>query len=372
MVDVDVVVIGAGVVGLACAAALAPRLDVLVIERHRRAGTETSSRNSGVIHAGLYYPPGSRKARACVEGRRRLYAYAAARGIPHRRTGKLVLAVERSEVPSLQAIEERARTNGVEELTWLDRDALAAREPELRAALALHVGESGIVDAHALTDALKADARDAGARFVFGHTVVALEPAAQGVRVIARDERHEESVVRARVVVNAAGHGADRIASACGVDVDARGWRQHPWVGRYFGLSASAPRPTLPLVYPMPAVGGLGVHLTRDLGGQTLVGPDAAPLEVLADGTWPPLDVELALQDAFARGVARYLPRLRAEHLMPAYAGVRPKLRADGSFADFVVDEAPRGVVHLLGIESPGLTASLALAAEVAELVARE
>jgi L-2-hydroxyglutarate oxidase LhgO len=371
VVDVDVVVIGAGVVGLACAAALAPRHDVLVIERHRRAGTETSSRNSGVIHAGLYYPPGSRKARACVEGRRRLYAYAAARGVPHRRTGKLVLAVEPSEIPSLQAIEERARRNGAEELTWLDREALAAREPELRAALALHVGESGIVDAHALMDALKVDARDAGARFVFGHEVVALEPSAHDVRVVARDHRGEESVVRARVVVNAAGHGTDRVASVCGVDLDARGWRQHPWVGRYFGLHASAPRPTTPLVYPMPAVGGLGVHLTRDLGGQTLAGPDAAPLEVLADGSWPPLDVAPALRDAFAQGVARYLPRLRAEHLTPAYAGVRPKLHADGSFADFVIEETPRGVIHLLGIESPGLTASLALADEVSVLVAQ-
>jgi len=371
MRDVDVVVIGAGVVGLACAAALAPRHDLLVIERHRRAGTETSSRNSGVIHAGLYYPPGSRKARACVEGRRLLYEYAAARGIPHRRTGKLVLAVERSEIPALQAIEERARSNGVEELTWLDHDALATREPELRAELALHVGESGIVDAHALMDALKADAREAGARLVFGHEVVAIEPSAHEVRVIARDERGEESVVRARVVVNAAGHAADRLARVCGVDLDVCGWRQHPWVGRYFSLHSSAPRPTTPLVYPMPAVGGLGVHLTRDLGGQTLAGPDASPLAVLADGAWPPLDVDPALREAFARGVARYLPGLRPEHLAPAYAGVRPKLRADGSFADFVLQETPRGVIHLLGIESPGLTASLALAAEVSELVAR-
>lgn len=371
MRDVDVVVIGAGVVGLACAATISPRHDVLVIERHRRPGTETSSRNSGVIHAGLYYPPGSRKARTCVDGRRRLYAYAAARGVPHRRTGKLVLAVERSEVPSLQAIEERAIANGVEELTWLDRDALASREPELRAALALHVGESGIVDAHALMDALKADARDAGTRFVFGHEVVALEPAAHEVRVVVRDERGEESVAGARIVINAAGHGADRLAIACGVDVDARGWRQHPWVGRYFALHPSAPRPAMPLVYPMPAIGGLGVHLTRDLGGQTFAGPDAAPLDVLADGRWPPLDVDVALRDAFARGVARYLPRLRPEHLAPAYAGVRPKLRADGAFADFVVEETPSGVIHLLGIESPGLTASLALAAEVSELVAR-
>jgi L-2-hydroxyglutarate oxidase LhgO len=368
--DVDVVVIGAGVLGLACAAALAPRRDVLVLERHRRVGTETSSRNSGVIHAGLYYPPGSRKARACVEGRRRLYAYAAARGIPHRRTGKLVLAVELGEVPALRAIEERARENGVEELTWLDGGALATREPELRAALALHVGESGIVDAHALMDALKADARDAGARFAFGHEVVAIEPSRE-VRVLARDERGETSEVRARCVVNAAGHGADRLAAACGVDVEARGWRQHPWVGRYFALHASAPRPTMPLVYPMPAVGGLGVHLTRDLGGQTLAGPDSAPLATRDDGTWPRLDVDPSLRDAFARGVSRYLPRLRPEHLVPAYAGVRPKLRADGSFADFVIEESSRGVIHLLGIESPGLTAALALAAEVSELVAR-
>lgn len=364
--DVDVVVVGAGVVGLACAATLAPRHDVLVIERHRRAGTETSSRNSGVIHAGLYYPTGSRKARACVEGRRRLYAYAMKRGIPHLRTGKLVLAVERSEVPALQALEDRARENGVEELTWLDASELRSREPELRAAGALHVGDTGIIDAHALVESLRADARDAGARFAFGHEVTTLDPSTNGVRVGARDERGDESSVRARVVINAAGHGADRLASAMGIDVDARGWRQHPWIGRYFALGSNAPRPNLSLVYPMPAVAALGVHLTRDLGGRTLAGPDAAP-----PSSSRSLDVDPALREDFARAVSRYLPRLRPEHLSPAYAGVRPKLRADGGFADFVLEETPRGVIHLLGIESPGLTAALALAAEVAELVDR-
>lgn len=349
--EVDGVVIGAGVVGLACAAALAPGRVLLVLERHSRHGTETSARNSGVIHAGLYYPPGSRKARVCVEGRERLYAYAARRGIPHRRTGKLVLAVEAHEEEALQDLATRARENGVRELTLLDAAELRAREPTLRAHAALHVGESGIVDAHALMDALKADARAAGASFVFGHEVVRLEPEGERVRVVANGP-DGEARLRARFVVNAAGHGAAALA----------GRRSFPWVGRYFVLASNAPKPEAALVYPLPVTGGLGIHLTRDLGGQTLAGPDALPGSAL--------DVPPSLAAAFASSVARFMPSLRPEHLAPGYAGVRPKLHADGGFADFAVEERPSNTWHLLGIESPGLTAALALADEVAGRVA--
>lgn len=355
--DVDVVVIGAGVVGLACAAALAPHHGVLVIERHTRPGTETSARNSGVIHAGLYYPPGSLKARACVEGRRRLYEYARARGVAHRRTGKLVLAVDPSEEAALGALHARGLENGVEGLSLLDGRELRAREPNLRARLALHVAPSGIVDAHGLMAALAADARTAGALFAWGQPVVGLHADAAGWRVETAD-----AVVRARLVVNAAGLHADEVASLAGLDVDALGWRLDPWKGDYF-VVARGPSTTTPLVYPMPVVGGLGVHLTTDLGGARLAGPDAEPC---ARGA--PLDVREDKAAAFAAAVSRYLPGVRADDLRPAYAGVRPKRMSARStgFADFVLDERPSGLVHLLGVESPGLTAALALGADVA------
>lgn len=356
--DVDVVVIGAGVVGLACAAALAPNHDVLVIERHRRAGTETSARNSGVIHAGLYYPPGSLKAQACVEGRRRLYEYARARGVAHRRTGKLVLAAEPAEEEALRALFVRALENGVEGLSLLDVRELRAREPNLRACLALHVAPSGIVDAHGLMDALAADARAGGALFAFGHRTIRLDAEGGGWRVATDD-----GVVRARLVVNAAGLDADSVAALAGLDVDALGWRLDPWKGDYF-VVARGPRTETPLVYPMPVVGGLGVHLTTDLGGSRLAGPDAEPF---ARGA--PLDVRPDKARAFAAAISRYLPGVRADDLRPAYAGVRPRRlwAREGGFADFVLEERPVGIVHLVGIESPGLTAALALAAEVAE-----
>jgi len=359
-VEVETLVIGGGVVGVATARALARGgLRVLLVERHARLGTETTSRNSGVIHAGLYYPAGSRKARACVAGRRALQAFAAAAGVDHRRTGKLVLATDATEDAALEALAERARANGVDELSWRSASWLAKHEPRLRAVRALDVGVSGVIDAHGLVAALARDARDHGADLVTGVAVDGLERLPQGWRV-----RLGPETVASHFVVNAAGLGADRVAASAGVDVDARGWRVHPWKGSYFALAASAPRPERPLVYPLPVTGGLGVHLTRDLAGQTLAGPDAAPAAAMDD-----LDVDPGRAAAFAAAVGRYLPGLRPEHLRPGYVGLRPKLRADGAFADFVVEEEPPGLVHLLGIESPGLTAALALADEVAALL---
>lgn len=352
-------VIGAGVVGLAVARALArDRWQVLVAEREARPGQGTSSRNSGVIHAGLYYAPGSWKARSCVAGRRLLYAYAREQGVPHAKTGKLVLAQGPAQEASLHALLGRGRENGVEGLSLVSERALARQEPALRASLALRSAESGLVDAHALMDALRAEARQHGALFAFGAEVEALERRGGGWVVCARGQ----APVAAQLVVNAAGHGADAVARAAGIDVDApdadgHGWRLHPWRGDYFALAAGSPRPRHALVYPLPVRGGLGVHLTRDLGGQLLAGPDAS--------AGAGLDVDAAKAPAFAAAVARYLPGVTAAQLRPAYAGVRPKRRADGGDADFVVAERPRGLLHLLGIESPGLTASLALAAEI-------
>ncbi|MAT29454.1 MAG: FAD-dependent oxidoreductase [Sandaracinus sp.] len=365
--EVVVVVIGAGVVGLACAAALARAgREVLVLERHTAPGQETSSRNSGVVHGGLYYPPGSLKAASCVEGRRALYAYCAERGVPHRKTGKLIVATDAEEEAALDALHANALENGVEGLSRWSAAELARREPALRGVGALHSAETGVVDAHGLMDALKAEARAHGALFLFGAEVEALERGARGWTVRTADGQG----ARAELVVNAAGLRADRVAERAGLDVDARGWRLHPWKGDYFALGPGAPRPEAALVYPMPARGGLGIHLTTDLGGQLLAGPDAAPLEGSLDGSRA-YAVDEARREAFAASVSRYLPGLEPAHLEPGYRGIRPKRRADGAFADFVLEEAPEGLVHLLGIESPGLTAALALAERVRRLATR-
>lgn len=345
--------------GLAAARALAGTREVLLLERHGRLGTETTSRNSGVIHGGLYYPTGSLKARACVAGRRRLYAYAEERALPHRRTGKLIVATDAEEDAALERLRERAEANGVEDLEWRSARWLAKHEPKLRGVRALDVGVSGVVDAHALVAALTADVQAEGARIARRLAVDGLDHDGERWVVTAGGER-----VAARWVINAAGLAADRVAAMAGLDVEALGWRLHPWKGSYFALGPSAPRPDRALVYPLPVRGGLGIHLTRDLSGQVLAGPDAEPARSLDD-----LGVDESRAEAFARSVARYLPGLRAGHLRPGYVGLRPKRRADGSFSDFVLEERPAGLIHLLGIESPGLTAALALAEDVARLI---
>lgn len=356
--QVDVVVVGAGVVGLACAAALARRgRSVVVVERHGGPGRETSSRNSGVMHAGLYYPTGSLKARTCVEGRERLYRWCEARGVAHRRTGKLVVATEATEVAAIERLHALGRANGAGELELLDAGAVQARDPAIHAVAALWSPETGLCDVHGVMDTLLADARSHGADVAFRSTVTALEPGPDGTAVHASGPDGEPSTLGAARVLNAAGLGADRVAGLAGVDVVARGFVQRPCKGQYFALTSDAPRPRSDLVYPVPAGAGLGVHLTRDLGGRLVAGPDATYVDAV-DYT---VDPDRAA--AFAESVARYLPGVTPAHLTPDYAGVRPKLQGPGEgFRDFVVHEEPEGVVHLLGIESPGLTAALALA----------
>lgn len=361
--QVDVLVIGAGVVGLACAAALARRgRDVLVIERDGGPGRGTSSRNSGVIHAGLYYPPGSLKARLCVEGRERLYRWCVQRRVTHRKTGKLVVATTEAELGLLADLATRGHTNGAGALTMLETAEVRRRDPALRTVGALWSPESGLVDAHELVDSLLAEARRHGADVAWHTTVEAVEPDGRGARLTVRGPDGDPAQVRAPYVVNAAGLAADRIATLAGVDVEDAGWRQHRCKGRYFALTADAPRPRAALVYPVPGEAGLGIHLTTDLGGRVVAGPDAEYVDRI-DYAVPPEAAHV-----FAAAVARYLPGLRPEHLTPDYAGVRPKLQGPGDgFRDFVVEESPPGVLHLLGLESPGLTAALALGELVAD-----
>jgi D-amino-acid oxidase len=365
---VDAAVIGAGVVGLACGAALARRgASVAVLERNARPGEETSSRNSGVVHAGLYYPPGSLKARLCVEGGERLLARCAARGIAHRRTGKLVVACGPDEVLALEALGERAHENGAGLVELWDTAALATRAPGVRAVAGLYSPRTGIVDAPALVDDLAAELSALGGALALRTEVVGI--AREGdlycVETIGPDgERFD---LGAEHVVNAAGLAADRVSALAGVPVAALGLEHRFCRGDYYTLGLRAPRPPIPLLYPMPSEAGLGVHLTTDLGGQVLAGPDTTWVDA------PSYVIDETKAERFAAAVARYLPGVEARHLAPAHAGVRPKLAGPGEPArDFVIEEAsahglPR-FVHLLGIESPGLTAALAIGERVASL----
>lgn len=362
MSDFDAVVIGAGVVGLAVARELAlTGHAVLVLEANAGIGMETSSRNSEVIHAGLYYPQGSLKARLCVEGRRRLYAYCEARGVPHRRCSKLIVASDAAELAAVEAIGERGRANGVDDLAMISGERARALEPALAAIGALSSPSTGIVDSHAYMLALQGDAENAGAAFAFLTPFAGAEAMADGFRI--RTGGAEPTTLTSRLLVNAAGLHASvvarRVDGLDGVHVPETRYCK----GNYFILAGRAPFSRL--IYPAPHTHGLGVHLTLDLGGQARFGPDIEWLDTLA------YEVDGTRRAAFEAAIRRYWPGLPADGLAPGYAGIRPKIAGPGEPApDFRIDGPERhgvaGLVNLFGIESPGLTASLALAAEVA------
>jgi L-2-hydroxyglutarate oxidase LhgO len=361
---VDAVVVGAGVVGLAVARALAlAGREVVVVERETAIGTGTSSRNSEVIHAGLYYPTGSLKARLCVRGREQLYAYCAVHGVAHRRCGKLIVATDDGQRDALRALQAQAHANGVTDVQWLDRDAALAMEPALHAVAALHSPSTGIVDSHGLMLALQGDAEAHGAMLAFASPVLGGRVVDGGIELDVGGDA--AMTLRARTVVNAAGLDAPALASRlAGLDA-AQVPRAHRCKGSYFALSVRAPFSRL--VYPLHDAAGLGVHLTLDLAGQARFGPDT---EWLPPGA--PLDyrVDPARGDAFYAAIRRYWPALPDGALQPAYSGVRPKIAGPGEPArDFVIAGAAEhgvpGLVNLFGIESPGLTACLAIADEV-------
>jgi L-2-hydroxyglutarate oxidase LhgO len=367
--EVGAVVIGAGVVGLACAAALAHGArDVLVVERHGRIAHETTSRNSGVIHAGLYYPTGSLKAELCVAGREMLYARCAERGIAHRRTGKLVVASAEHEEPALESLRAKGTANGVPGLRLIDAREVRALEPRVAARAALLVPVTGIVDPEELAASYQAELESLGGRVLLHGEVSALELRPDGWRIELTTPSGERESLRAARVVNAAGLSADRIAALAGIDVDAARYRQHPCKGDYFSIAPSAGHLADRLIYPVPHGPGLGVHLTVDLGGRYRLGPDAHYVDRIH------YDVDPAKGPAFAELARRFLPELEAAQIAPDYAGMRPKLAGPGEdFRDFVIaEESARGLpglVNLIGIESPGLTSAGAIAARVLRLL---
>ncbi|SBW12507.1 FAD dependent oxidoreductase [uncultured Alphaproteobacteria bacterium] len=365
MDSLDAVVIGAGVVGLATARALARAgREVTIVERAASFGTGTSSRNSEVLHAGLYYPPDSLRARVCSPGRNALYAYCAERGIPHKRIGKLLVACSEDEAARLPTIQAQAEANGAEGLRLLSAAEARALEPELTCAAALLSPATGIVDSHALMLALLADAEAAGATLAVETPVESLAAHPGGGAVLACAGGF---AVHARLLVNAAGLDACRLAAGCWSAAAPACPRAYMAKGNYFALSVRAPFARL--VYPLPQPGGLGVHLTLDLGGHARFGPDVEWIDRESYAVDP------ARAERFYPAIRRYWPGLPDGALAPDTAGIRPKIVPEGAPAqDFFVAGAEThgvpGVVHLLGIESPGLTSCLALADLVAARVA--
>ena len=364
--QVDCIVIGAGVIGLAVARALARRgREVVILERERQFGMHTSSRNSEVIHAGIHYEPGSLKAKLCVSGRDLLYRYCAERGIGHRRCGKFTVATSEEQLAVLQQIEANARANGVFDLEWLDAEQAARAEPQLTCVRALSSPSTGIIDSHAYMHALLADAEASGAVVAYGSTVTALVPARAGIEI------HVGGAVpaaRAGLVVNCAGLHAHEVAAAFEGFPAERIPKVSYAKGSYFALSGASPFSRL--VYPAPRAGGhLGIHMTIDLAGAARFGPDTEWVESI-DYSVDPQRVSI-----FAEVIRSYWPRLDAARLYPAYAGIRPKISGPGEATrDFCIsgpeDHGVAGMVNLFGIESPGLTASLALGEYIAAMIA--
>jgi L-2-hydroxyglutarate oxidase LhgO len=366
MDDVECVVVGAGVIGLAIARCLAASgREVIVLEAEGEIGTVTSSRNSEVIHAGIYYPRDSLMARFCVSGRKALYRYCDEHGVPYRNCGKLIVAATTEERERLASIAERARANGVGDMEVLDEGEARAREPALSCVGALSSPSTGIIDSHAYMLSLRGDAEASGALFAFHAPLQGV--AAENDRLTLKVGGEAPMTIGCRLLVNAAGHGAPGVAGA--IEAMPTNHIPKPYFakGNYFSCSARAPFSRL--IYPVPVQGGLGVHLTLDMAGAARFGPDVEWIDQI-DYT-----VDPARAEKFYPAIRKYWPSLPDGSLVPAYAGIRPKIVPPATAAQDFLIEGPRehgitGLINLFGIESPGLTSSLAIADHVAELAA--
>lgn len=357
--QVQAVVIGAGAVGLACARALAlAGKEVIILERNTDFGLETSARNSEVIHAGIYYPPGSLKAKMCVQGRQRLYAFCQSHGVEHSRCGKLIVATSERQLSELKNIQARALANGVDDLELLTASQAVALEPSLHAMGALLSPSTGIINGRAYMLALLGEAELHGASLALNSRVQSMQSTATGLQLSVLCDGVEETLL-ADLVVNAAGHQAIALANTCDAVAAEKIPRAYLAKGNYFSLAGRSPFSRL--IYPVPEPGGLGVHLTLDLGMQARFGPDVEWVQT-EDYSVNPQRAEV-----FYAAIRKYWPDLKDDALQPAYAGIRPKTVPQGSpDADFQLqgpdEHGVAGLVNFYGIESPGLTSSLALA----------
>jgi L-2-hydroxyglutarate oxidase LhgO len=368
LAEIDVAIIGAGVVGLATACEIAKeRRDVFVFERNRTFGLETSSRNSEVIHAGIYYPEDSLKAKLCVEGRSLLYRFCDKHNIAHKMTGKIVVAEDEDETDWLAELHEQGTRNGVGDLVLLSRDEVKRLEPNIEARAGLLSPSSGILDSHGLLKSLHNQATERGVAFVFGTEVVGIERTGEKYKVRIED-RDGTSAFVAHIIVNCAGLSSDRVAQLAGIEIGKAGYKLHYCKGEYFSLDSKYRGVVTRLIYPSPEQAGHGIHLKPGLDGRILVGPSARYVQAID------YVVDETHKEAFYNSAKRFLPIVQLEDLAPESAGIRPKLQGPGeNFRDFVITREEKaglpGLINLIGIESPGLTASLAIARYVCSMV---
>lgn len=368
--EVDITIIGAGVIGLAITAQVAgSNRDVYIVEKNETFGKETSSRNSEVIHAGIYYPEGSLKARFCVDGNARLYQLCMENGIDCRKVGKLIVATSDEEVSELEALLERGRGNGVNGLKMLSKEETKRLEPNVEAAAAILSSSTGIIDSHALMRYFLNKAREKGTKIAYKSEVVGIERLSEGYEVTVKGDPENFSF-RTQCLINCAGLNSDTIAQLAGIDVKEAGYKLFYCKGEYFSVSTGKRKLIKRLIYPLPEpnITSVGIHATVDLEGRIRLGPNARYVEEID------YRVDESQKDYFYRSVKRYLPFIEYEDLEPEMAGIRPKLQGPGEdIKDFVIrhehDRGFAGFINLIGIESPGLTGSPAIAKYVGSIV---
>jgi L-2-hydroxyglutarate oxidase LhgO len=364
MDDVEVTIIGGGVVGLAVAAELSKEYDdIVLLERHGTFGQEVSSRNSEVIHAGIYYPNGSLKARLCVQGIELLYRYCRENSIRHSRLGKLIVAGDQSELTQLEELYNNGLRNGANKLELIEKSDIRKVQPNVTAHAAIHSRNTGIVDVHSLMNALYKEAVSSGVVVSFNSEVDLIAREKKGYVIGVKNESYR---LHSRTVINAAGLSSDHVASLSGIDIDREGYRLGYCKGSYFSYLKKSPIDMLVYPLPMKKLAGLGVHATLDLGGRLRFGPDSEPVDSI-DYT-----VDAGKRDAYFQGVSKYISGLDKEAFSPDMAGIRPSIKGD-AFHDFIIahetDKGMEGFVNAVGIESPGLTASLAIARRVRDML---
>jgi L-2-hydroxyglutarate oxidase LhgO len=363
MLQVDITIVGAGVVGLAVALAASGRdKTVVVLEKEPGPGRETSSRNSEVIHAGIYYPEGSLKARLCVDGAAMLYAFCDTHRIPFQKVGKVIVAPSPEEESSLEEIYRQGMKNGAPGISMITKDELNKREPHVRGTCAILSPHTGIIDSHRLIKIIEALSISKGCTIMYNTRLIGLAATNTGFTCSVEGSRSERYCFESRAVINSAGLNADTIAALAGIDIDEAGYRIYPVKGQYFRIRGTKQHLVNGLVYPSPDknLTGLGIHVTKDLSGSVRLGPDARYVSEIS------YDVDPACAGAFLQSAQRLLPELVEDDLMADMAGIRPKIQPPGSqVRDFVIlHEYARGLsglINLIGIESPGLTSCLAI-----------
>jgi len=368
LIKIDVAIIGAGVIGLAIAGEIAQRnKEVFIFEKNHTFGLETSSRQSEVIHAGIYDPEHSLKTKLCIEGRNLLYELCDRHDIAYRKLGKIIVTTNENGITKIEKLYEQGRRNGIEDLMLLSRTELKRLEPNIQARAGLLSPSSGILDSHSLQKYFYRRARAKGAKFVFNTRIIGIEKVGTGYKVQIRDREGISDFV-ARVVINSAGLNSDKIAKLAGIDIDTANYRLHYCKGEYFTLSSKYGNLMSRLIYPIPEQAGLGIHVTLGLDGRVRLGPNARYVEKISHS------VDETQREIFYNSVKKFLPMIELEDLAPEFAGIRPKLQGPGEdFRDFVITHEEKagftGLINLIGIESPGLTAAPAIARNVGRMV---